>query len=137
MDTIGRMGPDIHREDSIPFAGAVIVAAGSGERLGAGVPKALVEVGGRSLVAWCLDAFDRSPRVAAIVIVAPAGHLPAFRERASGARTPVAVVPGGATRADSVASPPTKSGDNALRSPRKNDVAAATSSIFIVVSNVL
>lgn len=104
MDTIGRMGPDIHREDSIPFAGAVIVAAGSGERLGAGVPKALVEVGGRSLVAWCLDAFDRSPRVAAIVIVAPAGHLPAFRERASGARTPVAVVPGGATRADSVAS---------------------------------
>ena len=33
----------------------ILVAAGSGTRLAAGVPKALVEVGGRSLVEHCLD----------------------------------------------------------------------------------
>ena len=38
-------------------ATAIIAAAGSGERLGAGAPKALVALGGRPLVAWCLDAF--------------------------------------------------------------------------------
>ncbi len=103
MDTIGHMGPDIHREVSIPYSGAIIVAAGSGARLGADVPKALVEAAGRSLVSWCLAAFDASPRVASIVIVAPSGHLPAFRALAAAAATPVAVVPGGATRADSVA----------------------------------
>ena len=99
MDTIGHMGPDIHREVSIPYSGAIIVAAGSGARLGADVPKALVEAAGRSLVSWCLAAFDASPRVASIVIVAPSGHLPAFRALAAAAATPVAVVPGGATRA--------------------------------------
>ena len=39
---------------------AVIAAAGSGERLGAGGPKALVAVAGRPLVAWSLAAFVRS-----------------------------------------------------------------------------
>ena len=37
-------------------AAALIAAAGSGERLGAGGPKALVELGGRPLVAWSLAA---------------------------------------------------------------------------------
>ena len=34
---------------------ALIVAAGSGQRLGADRPKALVELGGRPLVQWSLD----------------------------------------------------------------------------------
>ena len=40
---------------SRPAASAVIAAAGSGERLGAGGPKAFVELAGRPLLAWSLD----------------------------------------------------------------------------------
>ncbi|HVV91188.1 MAG TPA: 2-C-methyl-D-erythritol 4-phosphate cytidylyltransferase, partial [Solirubrobacterales bacterium] len=35
---------------------AVIAAAGSGERLGAGGPKAFVPLAGRPMIAWSLDA---------------------------------------------------------------------------------
>ena len=37
---------------------AVICAAGKGERLGLGIPKALVKVGGRPIIDWQLDALD-------------------------------------------------------------------------------
>ena len=52
----------------------MIAAAGSGSRLGAGGPKALVELAGRPLVAWCLDAFAEAESVTAVVIAAPPGH---------------------------------------------------------------
>ena len=50
------------RDDRCRKATAVIAAAGSGERLGAEVPKALVEVAGRPMVAWSLDAFAEARR---------------------------------------------------------------------------
>ena len=37
----------------------VLVAAGNGERLGAGIPKALVEVGGKSLLAHALTSIQK------------------------------------------------------------------------------
>jgi 2-C-methyl-D-erythritol 4-phosphate cytidylyltransferase len=77
----------------------VIAAAGSGARLGAGGPKALVEVAGRPLIAWCLDAFAAAKSVSAIVIAAPPGHEAEIAELAPGA----AVVSGGEARSQSVA----------------------------------
>lgn len=77
-------------------ATAVIVAAGSGERLGAGGPKALVEVAGRPLYEWSLLAAEDADRVEAIVLAAPAGEEPAFED--SGAT----VVTGGPSRSESV-----------------------------------
>src|SRR5437016_7267208 len=50
---------------------ALIVAAGSGERLGAGRPKALVELAGRPLLQWSIDALSRVPAVDAIVVALP------------------------------------------------------------------
>ena len=44
------------------------------ERLGAGGPKALVELAGRPLLAWSLDAFAAARSVDAIVVAAPPGH---------------------------------------------------------------
>ncbi|WP_084039250.1 2-C-methyl-D-erythritol 4-phosphate cytidylyltransferase [Demequina sp. NBRC 110053] len=77
---------------------AVVTAAGSGTRLGADVPKALVHIEGRALVAW---AVSRVLQIAdAVVVTAPASHLDAFREAVDGAAR---VVAGGATRQESVA----------------------------------
>jgi 2-C-methyl-D-erythritol 4-phosphate cytidylyltransferase len=84
---------------------ALIVAAGSGERLGAGRPKALVELAGRPLVAWSIDALAQVAGIEQIVVALPAGAtLPPMVgavERAAGAPRIVAVE-GGATRSESV-----------------------------------
>jgi 2-C-methyl-D-erythritol 4-phosphate cytidylyltransferase len=79
---------------------AIVVAAGSGSRLGADVPKAFVEVGGRTLLAHAVEALRADARVASIVIAAPVGEL----DRARTAVPDAAVVAGGATRQLSVAS---------------------------------
>ena len=80
------------------LAQAVIAAAGSGERLGAGGPKALAEVGGRPLLAWSLDAIAESTRIGAVVIAAPPGNEEEVRAIAGGAT----VVAGGSSRSESV-----------------------------------
>jgi 2-C-methyl-D-erythritol 4-phosphate cytidylyltransferase len=73
---------------------AVIAAAGSGERLGAGGPKAFVPLGGRPMIGWSLDACHASGSVTAVVVAVPAGHAHGLQE--------VVIVDGGATRAESV-----------------------------------
>ena len=83
---------------------AVLVAAGSGERLGADRPKAFANLGGRPLLAESLERLDRCPWIDAIVLVAPPGwEEPAIllAEEVVASKV-VAAVAGGATRADSV-----------------------------------
>jgi 2-C-methyl-D-erythritol 4-phosphate cytidylyltransferase len=72
---------------------ALIVAAGSGERLGAGQPKALVELSGRPLVQWSVDALSQVADIEQIVLALPPG-VPAPGG--------VTRVDGGDTRSDSV-----------------------------------
>lgn len=82
----------------------MIAAAGSGERLGAGGPKAFVEVAGRPLLAWSLAAFAASPETGAVVIAAPPGEEERAAAIAAEAGLPEAkVVAGADTRAGSVA----------------------------------
>ena len=76
----------------------LIVAAGSGERLGRGEPKALVPLAGRPLLAWTLDAVARVP-FSRVVVAAPEDRLAEFR-RIVGSRG--SVVAGGPTRSASV-----------------------------------
>jgi 2-C-methyl-D-erythritol 4-phosphate cytidylyltransferase len=76
---------------------AVIAAAGSGERLGAGGPKAFVSLAGRPMVEWSIEAFRAAPSVRSTVVACPPGHVHDFGGHELG------VVPGGATRAASVA----------------------------------
>jgi len=72
-------------------AAALLVAAGSGERLGADRPKAFVVVAGRPMVQWSLDAL-RAGGVDDVVAAVPPGY------EVAGATC----VPGGATRSESV-----------------------------------
>jgi len=72
---------------------ALIVAAGSGQRLGADRPKALVELAGRPMLQWSLDALAQVDGLAQIVVAMPPG-IPA--------PDGVDGVDGGASRSDSV-----------------------------------
>jgi 2-C-methyl-D-erythritol 4-phosphate cytidylyltransferase/2-C-methyl-D-erythritol 2,4-cyclodiphosphate synthase len=90
--------------NSGPRVAVVIVAAGSGTRLGAGVPKAFVTLRGRTLLEHSLHAVRGMRYPADAIVVAPADLLEdaAFLgEQALGA--PVAVVAGSDTRQRSVA----------------------------------
>ncbi|MDR0435470.1 MAG: 2-C-methyl-D-erythritol 4-phosphate cytidylyltransferase [Propionibacteriaceae bacterium] len=81
---------------------AITVAAGSGVRLRAGVPKALVRVGGRPLVLWAVQALAMGG-VTEVVVAAPTEHIADFEAILAAAPVPCQVVAGGATRGASVA----------------------------------
>lgn len=76
---------------------AILVAAGSGVRLGADVPKAFVEVAGRTLLQHSVQRFANHPEIGHVLVVAP----PAYLHAAAGS-TGAQVVAGGATRQQSV-----------------------------------
>lgn len=78
---------------------AVIAAAGSGDRLGAGGPKALAGLAGKPLLTWSAAALAKAERVGPVVITAPPGQEDEVSSLVSGAT----VVTGGASRSESVA----------------------------------
>ena len=77
------------------MAVALIVAAGRGERLGSGRPKALVSLAGRPMLEWSVDALRAVRSVERIVIALPPDALDAAPAGAT-------AVPGGAARSHSV-----------------------------------
>ncbi|WP_296136348.1 2-C-methyl-D-erythritol 4-phosphate cytidylyltransferase [uncultured Tessaracoccus sp.] len=79
---------------------AVVVAAGSGSRLGHALPKALVEVAGVPMVVRAVSAL-RAGGVGKVVVVAPSSHLDRFEAVLSGLPD-VTVTVGGPVRQDSV-----------------------------------
>ena len=78
---------------------AVVPAAGSGERLGAGRPKAFVKLAGKPLLEWALDGLRGSGVIDRIVVAVPAALTDeatlVFGDRAQ-------IVAGGADRTESV-----------------------------------
>ena len=77
------------------MAVALIVAAGRGERLGFGRPKALVPLCGQSMLAWSVGSLRAVAAVSQIVVALPAEAL-------DSAPDGVTVVAGGAQRSQSV-----------------------------------
>lgn len=90
----------------VPRVGIIVVAAGSGTRLGAGAPKAFVGIDGHTILRHALRQVFAAPS-AQVVIVAPAGREGDARSEAIEAsgdrRDLVTVVAGGETRQASVA----------------------------------
>jgi len=90
-----------------PVLGIIVVAAGSGTRLGAAEPKAFAALRGVPILERALRGVFDSVEPAQVVIVAPSSHLKAARtiaDRVAGAASAsVSVVAGGDTRQASVA----------------------------------
>ena len=82
---------------------AVIVAAGTGTRLGAKEPKALLTIGGRPLVVFAVERALASASISGVVVVAPPGYEDAVRDALGPSVGSAVVVTGGATRQRSVA----------------------------------
>jgi 2-C-methyl-D-erythritol 4-phosphate cytidylyltransferase len=77
------------------MAVALIVAAGRGERLGSGRPKALVLLSGKPMLQWSVDALREVAAVERIVVALPPDALDQAPENTVG-------VAGGAVRSESV-----------------------------------
>ena len=87
----------------------IVAAAGSGLRLGADLPKALVPLAGRPLVCWAVDTL-REGGVTDVVVAVPAAERAAF---AAVLAPDVVLVDGGATRTSSVRAGLAATGDDA------------------------
>jgi 2-C-methyl-D-erythritol 4-phosphate cytidylyltransferase len=82
---------------------AVVLGGGTGQRLGAPLPKQLLTLGGRTLVEHCVAAFEQAPGVDEILVVMARGYTEQVRAMlADGGYAKVsAVIEGGVTRPDS------------------------------------
>ena len=78
---------------------AIVPAAGSGERLGAGIPKAFVKIGDRTLLDHAVDGLLSSGVVDRVVVAVPDSLVDEAAELLGERAT---VVAGGAERPDSV-----------------------------------
>ncbi len=76
---------------------AIIAAAGSGERFGASIPKALIQLGDRTLIEHAVSAI--SSVADQIIVTAPSGYESQIQKLVGDG---VTVVTGGATRSESV-----------------------------------
>lgn len=98
MPVSGRIKPE--KQNTGPVV-AIVAAAGSGTRLGAAVPKALVQLDGEPLVLRSLRQLAAGG-VDRAVVTAPEHLVPVFAEALADAPLPCRVVAGGAERQDSV-----------------------------------
>jgi 2-C-methyl-D-erythritol 4-phosphate cytidylyltransferase/2-C-methyl-D-erythritol 2,4-cyclodiphosphate synthase len=83
--------------------GAIIVAAGRGDRMGAPAPKQLLDLGGRSMLQRSVAVFDAHAAIDRVVVVLPAEAVSSGAELVGPTLRACAFVAGGARRQDSVA----------------------------------
>jgi len=96
-------------------AGAVILAAGRGERMRSEMRKAFLVLAGRPLFVHAVEAFARVPRIAEIIVVLHPDDLDEARSAVARPGRDVRFVAGGATRrASSLAGIRAATGDTVL-----------------------
>ncbi|HEY9498271.1 MAG TPA: 2-C-methyl-D-erythritol 4-phosphate cytidylyltransferase [Terrimesophilobacter sp.] len=84
-----------------PSVAVIVVAAGSGDRLGRPAPKAFVEIAGRTILERALDGVFGMSSIPQVIVVVPADRVEETRLLTEG--TSARIVAGGATRQRSVA----------------------------------
>ncbi len=93
----------MHNQEAfgLGIVAAIVVAAGSGSRLGGQVPKQYRMLGGKPVLRWSVDAMLQCNKIARVVVVVPPGD----EARAAGLLAKderVLIVAGGASRTESV-----------------------------------
>jgi 2-C-methyl-D-erythritol 4-phosphate cytidylyltransferase len=83
---------------------AIIAAAGAGTRMASGRPKQFLLLAGTPVIIHTLKVFEQCESINEVIVVLPAAESAGFLSLAGkfGLRKVARVVPGGATRADSV-----------------------------------
>ena len=84
------------------MVGAVVPAAGRGSRFGSTQNKVFAEAGGKLLLEWTLGSLASHGRIGAVVVAAAAADRDRVQDLSRRIDKVVAVVEGGATRAESV-----------------------------------
>ena len=90
--------------DKNPKTAAIILAGGTGERFGKEGGKQLVEIGGKPILTWSVEAFDAVGDIGLIVIVCPAERQDEYLSKAVDPfsfATPIVVAAAGSTRQES------------------------------------
>ena len=90
--------------DDNPQTAAIILAGGTGERFGKEGGKQLVEIGGKPILTWSVEAFDAVGDIGLIVIVCPAERQGEYLSKAVDPfsfATPIVVAAAGSTRQES------------------------------------
>ena len=80
----------------------IVVAAGSGSRLGADEPKAFLTIGGRPIVCVAVEEACNCPSIDTVIVVSPPGSEDRMRSVLATVAPGATVVAGGATRQASV-----------------------------------
>ena len=90
--------------DKNPKTAAIILAGGTGERFGKEGGKQLVEISGKPILTWSVEAFDAVGDIGLIVIVCPAERQGEYLSKAVDPfsfATPIVVAAAGSTRQES------------------------------------
>ena len=90
--------------DKNPKTAVIILAGGTGERFGKEGGKQLVEIGGKPILTWSVEAFDAVGDIGLIVIVCPAERQGEYLSKAVDPfsfATPIVVAAAGSTRQES------------------------------------
>lgn len=82
------------------FVSAIITAAGSGSRMGAGIPKLELEISGKTIIELTVNSLFKSETIDEIILVTSEELLESYIERFSGIRN-LRVILGGSTREES------------------------------------
>lgn len=85
-------------DNKIPNISVLIVAAGSGERFGVGIPKQYQPLMGRPVLKWSIDIFSQHPDIKSIYVAIHPDHAERFAAVAPG----ISALHGGGTRQQSV-----------------------------------
>ncbi|MEU7999074.1 bifunctional cytidylyltransferase/SDR family oxidoreductase [Micromonospora sp. NPDC049060] len=97
-------GPDAAPEDPAPWRPsrtvAVVLAGGTGTRLGLGIPKQLLKIAGKPIIEHTLAVFEAAPEIDEIVVLMATGHVADAQQIVdkAGFRKVTKVIEGGDTR---------------------------------------
>jgi 2-C-methyl-D-erythritol 4-phosphate cytidylyltransferase len=86
----------------MPKTACIIVAAGSGMRLGAKKPKAFAPVNGKPMIEHSLYAFQNTPEISEMILVKPPSYSAGLNSLFARFTKLAAIVSGGKERSDSV-----------------------------------